>query len=157
MHTPNEHNPGHCPPLLMLAGYFDGRLSEDEADRVALHLSRCGECLAAIRDLRSAPTEGDPNMMFVPAHVTARAQALVERQVIASPFAIWMRRSAGLAAAVAIGVFGHAVGASFSDSPQAAADLNDEMLFGVFETSSLSEGEFFAIAVGNLNAEEAKQ
>ena len=44
---------GPCPDESDLAAWLDGKASAMLAERVERHMARCGDCLAAVRDLRA--------------------------------------------------------------------------------------------------------
>jgi len=132
-----------CPTPLELAAYIDGRADEQLAERIDVHLVRCAECLALVREARSIQSEQSDSLIFVPPHVLEAAMSLMkgeskqtcgvvggdafQTRTARRRIALWIsitQRGAAAAAAIAIGVLGHHVGASLS-TPAALASAAD--------------------------------
>lgn len=149
-----------CPTPLELAAYIDGRADEQLAERIEVHLARCAMCLASVREMRIAQSESSDSLIFVPPHVLEAAMNLVQgeshqswEEVGGDAFqtrtarrriALWIsitQRSAAAAAAIAIGVLGHHVGASLtkSDAVVSSVDADSQtehdLSFGLVPTA----------------------
>src|ERR1043165_6999140 len=67
-----------CPTPLELAAYIDGRANEPLAERIEMHLIRCAQCLAMVRDTRAAHAEQSDSLICVPRHVLDAAMNLMK-------------------------------------------------------------------------------
>src|SRR6185436_11958214 len=67
-----------CPTQLELAAYIDGRVDEQLAERIDVHLVRCAECLSLVRETRSIQSEQSDSLIFVPPHVLDAAMSLMK-------------------------------------------------------------------------------
>ena len=68
----------HCPDVIDLAAYADGRASRRKVREMEEHLAACRACLEALRDLRSLVMEECGN---IPADIAERAKGLVREPV----------------------------------------------------------------------------
>ncbi|WP_020468487.1 serine/threonine protein kinase [Zavarzinella formosa] len=51
------NSPNNCPAIETLVGFSSGELPDPVFETVAMHLSRCGTCLAVIADLHARPSK----------------------------------------------------------------------------------------------------
>jgi len=58
-----DANAALCPDAVALAGYLDGRLADEEAERLEAHLARCAKCRLEVEELREilAAKDIDPD------------------------------------------------------------------------------------------------
>ncbi len=119
--TMSAGNESECPSLIDLAAWADGRLSEDEAARIELHVARCAGCLETVAGLDlDAPAD------LVSERVIEAATRLVPTENPSETggrfvFATFLRRGLAAAAAVGIAWAGYAIGTSLCESLRSGA------------------------------------
>lgn len=150
------------PSLLDLAAYLDGTIADSQRPLVEHHLAECEVCREAVDDFQEARSEAGEPLVFVPPQVIAAAMALVSEPEALHPAhhqgrrrsSLWLtvaRRTAAVAAAVAICFVGHFVGSAMSAGATNTQDsLDDAMSFGLADSSAEqagTESDLFALAL----------
>ena len=107
-----------CPSLVDLAGYLDGRATEDAVEAIEAHLAQCADCLDAVIEVRALMLE----------RLDARRGGVIQSLRWAGRWGL------AAAASLAICVVGYRAGqSSFGAGSVSGDDLVTEMTFGVFD------------------------